>query len=77
MTNQDILDKHISKMLNRTEESYSSIEEMREQPEYKTTLDAINEATELLKCFYYRSLSNGMIEIDSEEQNRIKKQLKL
>ena len=48
-TKKEILDKHIKTMLNRTNESYCSIEEIKEQPEYQTTLDAMLELEDEIK----------------------------
>ena len=45
-----ILEKRLSDMVGRTDESYASVDAMREQPEWTTTLLAMIEfGTELLK----------------------------
>jgi hypothetical protein len=43
MKAEEILDKHISKMLNRLPDSYNELSEIKEQPEYQCTIDAMNE----------------------------------
>lgn len=42
-TPEEILEKHLTLMLGRTDMSFVSIEEMREQPEYQATIDAMKE----------------------------------
>ena len=42
-TKEGILDKHISKMIGRTDLSFRNLEEIKIQPEYRTTLDAMEE----------------------------------
>jgi len=37
----------------------------------------VAEMTSMLSAIYYRSLTNGLVEIDSEERNKIKELLKL
>jgi len=44
----EVLEKHLSTMLSRTEQSYVSISEMKEQPEWKATIDAMIEYGNML-----------------------------
>jgi hypothetical protein len=52
MTPDEILEKHLSLMLGRTDESYISIDEMKQSPEWQTTINAMIEyAKQDLKVF--------------------------
>jgi hypothetical protein len=55
---ENILEKHITKMLGRTDESYVSIEDMKKQPEWDVTIEAMKEASGLnlveIKCLESR-----------------------
>lgn len=42
-TPEQILEKHLSPLINRTDESYVSVDEMKQQPEWKATIDAMVE----------------------------------
>ena len=43
MTPDEILEKHLSLMLGRTDQSYVSIDEMKKQPEWQATINAMVE----------------------------------
>lgn len=47
MKADEILEKHLLLMLARTNESYASIEEMKKQPEWQTTINAMVEYAEM------------------------------
>jgi hypothetical protein len=44
-----ILEKHLSSMVGRVTESYVSIDEMKEQPEWQVTIDAMIEFATQIK----------------------------
>jgi hypothetical protein len=46
MTAEEYLRKHLSLMINRTKESFVSIEEMKAQPEWDATINAMDEYAE-------------------------------
>jgi len=46
MTAEQILEKHLLLMIGRTDQSYASIEEMKKQPEWQTTINAMLEYAE-------------------------------
>jgi len=43
MTKEEILDKYLTTMLNRTPESFNSLNDLKQQPEYRALLDAMDE----------------------------------
>ena len=47
MTAEQILEKHLSLMLKRTDESYVSIDEMKQQPEWQAVINAMLEYGEI------------------------------
>lgn len=47
MTAEQILEKHLSLMLKRTDESYMSVDEMKQQPEWQATINAMLEYGEM------------------------------
>jgi hypothetical protein len=47
MTPEEILEKHLLKMIGRTKESYVSIEDMKQTPEWQVTIDAMEEYAQL------------------------------
>lgn len=50
MDKEQILIKHLKTMLKRTKQSYVTVEQMKETPEYKVVLNAMDEMeTELVK----------------------------
>ncbi len=47
MTAEQILEKHLLLMLKRTDQSYVSVDEMKEQPEWQATINAMLEYGEM------------------------------
>jgi|LSQX01.1.fsa_nt_gb hypothetical protein len=47
MTAEQILEKHLLLMLKRTDESYVSVDEMKQQPEWQATINAMLEYGEM------------------------------
>ena len=47
MTAEEILEKHLLLMLKRTDESYVSVDEMKKQPEWQATINAMLEYSEM------------------------------
>lgn len=47
MTAEQILEKHLLLMLKRTDESYESIDEMKQQPEWQAVINAMLEYGEI------------------------------
>lgn len=47
MTAEQVLEKHLSLMLKRTDQSYVSIDEMKQQPEWQATINAMLEYGEI------------------------------
>ncbi len=47
MTAEQILEKHLSLMLKRTDQSYVSVDEMKQQPEWQATINAMLEYGEI------------------------------
>lgn len=47
MTAEQILEKHLLLMLNRTDQSYVSVDEMKQQPEWQATINAMLEYGEI------------------------------
>lgn len=42
-TKEEILEKHLKTMINQSNQSYSDISEMKEQPEWEVTINAMQE----------------------------------
>lgn len=47
MTAEQILEKHLLSMLKRTEQSYVAVDEMKKQPEWQATINAMIEYGEM------------------------------
>jgi len=47
MTAEQILEKHLLLMLKRTDQSYVSVDEMKQQPEWQATINAMLEYGEM------------------------------
>lgn len=47
MTAEQILEKHLLLMLKRTDQSYVSVDEMKQQPEWQATINAMLEYSEM------------------------------
>jgi hypothetical protein len=47
MIAEEILEKHLLLMLKRTDESYVSVDEMKKQPEWQATINAMLEYSEM------------------------------
>jgi hypothetical protein len=47
MTAEEILEKHLLLMLKRTDESYVSVDEMKKQPEWQATINAMLEYSKM------------------------------
>ena len=47
MTAEKILEKHLLLMLKRTDQSYVSVDEMKQQPEWQATINAMLEYGEI------------------------------
>lgn len=47
MTAEQILEKHLLSMLGRTDESYVSVDEMKQQPEWQAVINAMLEYGEI------------------------------
>jgi len=43
---ESILEKHLTSLINLTDNSYVSVEEMKKQPEWESTLNAMEEYAE-------------------------------
>ena len=69
MTPEQILEKHLLIMLGRTEESYISIEEIKKQPEWQTTINAMLEYAE------HKALSQTSVISSVKLRNEITKTL--
>lgn len=75
MTAEQILEKHLLLMLKRTDQSYVSVDEMKQQPEWQATTNAMLEygETQALHALVGRSepLTCECVELGSTECNKI------
>jgi hypothetical protein len=67
MTAEQILEKHLLLMLKRTDQSYVSVDEMKQQPEWQATINAMLEYGEM-QALRINDVS-GMLPTDEELDN--------
>ena len=80
-TAEEILESHLTSMLSRTKESYATIDEMKQIPEWEACVNAIeqaqkesyNQALEDAVENVIMKLLNGIIVIDKDSILKLKK----
>ncbi len=80
-TAEEILESHLTPMVARTKNSYKTIDEMKQAPEWGVCVNAIkqaqkeayNEALEYATEKVYMKLLNGIIVIDKDSILKLKK----
>ena len=66
-TKDEILAKNLIALVGRTKESYASIDEMKKQPEWEATINAMEEYALELKLFAIPDVSNCYSKKDVED----------